>query len=378
MTAKLAALLLPIAALVALPLPACAAPADDFREVLRIRIVNDHPGEVAVSDDAGATWQTLGRVLRYTEKTNPRGFTASMWVPPGRVAATAVNAIHITVGRRQEDDRGVIFSVLPREFLTPPAAYGSYLSPGSSIITDIPAGRGIFGGGEAPLVGSRVYLTDENASLSPLPEDYAPRRGDVLTIIVARPARYPIAAVFENRPGGAVTLQYADGVVEHLGWVIHPVGGIGRFAGSLYASTGRLRANHAGVVDISTSSIGAIGAFQIIPVGHALSPEMAAAWDRTQWMIVGPTEEDSLLWEGLLPLFWQHLRPDYRAEDLYAPDWRSRLLARFLVEVDAGDGWRPMPCLRLSADPNAPLPEWANRALASVVRLRILFPLAAP
>ncbi len=345
------------------------------REILRLRIVNDAGGAVEASRDGGLSWQRLGTVLRYTEQVNPRGYTASKWVPPGNVAATAVNAIHINVGYNAEEDRGVVFSLLPREFLAPQKDSRSFLSPTSSIYTDLAAGKGIFGGGEAPFVGNPVYL-EVAASMLPLPSGYIPRRGDVLVIVVLRPEPYPLAAEFDNRPGGEVTLVYPDGSRKLLGWVIRPVAGIGRFEGSVFTGIGRLRANHTGVVDISTSPEGFLGAFQIIPVGHALSPEMALAWTRTQWMIVGPVAEESRLWEGLNPLFWQHLRPDYLGTDLYTPDWETRLLARFLVDVETGDDWGPMPCRRLAPDPNAPLPDWAEEALRQVKKIRILFPLA--
>jgi hypothetical protein len=251
------------------------------REMLRLRIVNDAKGEISASRDQGSTWQTVGRVVRYTTQVSRRGYTASKWVVPGHVAATAVNAIHITVGYNAEDDRGIVFSILPREMLISPATYSSFLSPDSSIYTDIPAGQGIFGGGGAPFVGNTVCL--ETASgIAPAPDGYVPARGDVLVIIIDHPTRYPIAAEFENHPGGAVTLVYADGSREMLGWVVKPVGGIGRFLGGVYTGIGRIRANHAGVVDITTSPIGALGGFQIIPFGHALSPEMASAWTRSR------------------------------------------------------------------------------------------------
>jgi hypothetical protein len=346
------------------------------REIFRIRIVNDHQGEVSVSRDSGDSWHALGSVSQYTEEVSRMGFTASKWVPAGRVAATAVNAIHINVGYNPRDDRGVVFSILPREFRAPPASYASFLSPNSSIYTDLRAGYGIFGGGEAPLVGSHVFVEGRAGALLPLDDSYVPRRGDALVIVAVLPSRYPVAAVFENRPGGAITLLYPDGGEEFLGWVIRPIRGIGRFAGSLYAAVGRIRANHAGVVDVSTSPVGSLGGFQMIPMGHALSPEMRRAWDLTQWMVLGPAGEDSLLWDGLMPLFYQHLRPDYRADDLWAPDWQERLLARFVVDVEVGDGWAPMPSHRLAADPSVPLPSWAGQALAPVERLRILFPLA--
>jgi hypothetical protein len=357
------------------PVALCAG-TSPIHEILRVRIVNDANGEIAVSRDRGATWQGLGRVLRYTARVNPKGYTASKWVPAGRVAATAVNAIHISAGYNAAEDRGIVFSILPREFLSAPPTYTSFLSPDSSIYTDLPAGQGIFGGGGAPLVGNRVYCEREDGTLTALGEGYVPARGDALVIVAERPARYPTAVVFENWEGGAVTLGCSDGSRELLGWVVKPVQGVGRFLGAVYAGAGRIRANHAGVVDVSTSPLGDLGGFQIIPLGHALSPEMGNAWRLTQWMIVGPVSEDTRLWDGLSPLFGHYLRPDYLSDDLYRDDWRERLLSRFLVEVDLGGGWRAMPALRLSPDPEAPLPTWASEALRQARRFRILFPLA--
>ncbi len=351
------------------------ASAGGGRELLRIRIVNDESGPISISRDQGATWKQVGRVVAYTTHVNERGYTASKWIPPGQVAAVAVNAIHISAGYNAEQDRGVIFSLVPWEFLRVPAGYASFLSPDSSIYTDIPAGTGIFGGGDAPFVGSRVEVVRKGA-VFPLGAGYRPARGDALVIRVVQPIPYPVSAEFENRPGGAVTLRYPDGARRLIGWVIHPVGGVGRFSGSLFAAVGRIRANHAGVLDISTSPIGNLGAFQIIPVGHALSHEMGSAWTMPQWLIVGPAEGGEGLWGSITPLFRQYLRPQYRPGDLYAADWRRGLLSRFLVEVDLGEGWRPMPALRLAPDPRVPLPAFASAALRSARRIRVLFPLA--
>jgi hypothetical protein len=345
------------------------------REVLRLRIVNDAGGEIAASFDAGITWQPVGRVVRYTTQVTRQGYTASKWVSPGHVAATAVNAIHISAGYNAEDDRGVVFSLLPRELLSAPSTYSSFLSPDSSIYTDIPAGQGVFGGGGAPFVGNSVYL-QAAGELVPIDDSYNPARGDVLVIIVDRPLHYPIAAEFENHPGGRVSLVYADGSRDQLGWVVKPVWGVGRFLGGIYTGIGRVRANHAGVIDISTSSVGDLGGFQIIPFGHSISPEMGNAWKLTQWMIVAPLRESDSLWDGITPLFSQHLRPDYLSDDLSAPDWERRLLSRFVADVDLGTGWQPMPAIQLSSDPNAPLPSWAGDALRGMAKLRILFPLS--
>ena len=351
------------------------------REILRLRIVNDYGGEIAASEDGGITWEVLGRVLRYTTQVNRKGYTASKWVTPGQIAATAVNAIHVNVGLNEQDDRGIIFSILPRQFLAPPKEYRSFLSPDSSIYTDIPAGEGIFGGGYAPFVGSPLYLRTPGdarpaeGSLVPMAAGYVPQRGEEIVILVLEPDPYPISIEFENREGGAISMRYGDGTQELLGYVIRPVRGVGRFEGALYTGIGRIRANHPGVVDISTSPVGLLGAFQIIPAGHSLSPEMHLAWERTQWMIVGPLRESSALWDGLMPVFYQHMRPDYLPGDLYSADWKSRLLERFLVDVETGDGWRPMPLRQLAPDPSAPLPDWADPALEEVVRVRILFPM---
>jgi len=355
---------------------------DTAQELLRIRVVNDRDGPIQVSRDKGATWAAAGRVIRYTTQVSRQGYTASKWIAAGQVAATSVNAIHVNVGYNAEDDRGVVFSLLPREMLAAPSTYGSFLSQDSSIYTDIPAGTGIFGGGQAPFVGSRLYLAgageepSEGGGLRPVEAGYVPAQGDVLVIVIARPDRYPTQVIFENQEGGAVWMVHGDGSREQLGWVIRPVRGIGRFLGGRYAGVGRIRANHAGVVDVSTSPLGALGGFQIIPLGHALSPEMGNAWRLTQWMVLGPLDKGSALWDGLMPLFYQHLRPDYLPGDLNGPDWRERLLSRFLVEVDRGNGWEPMPALRLQPDPSVPLPDWANSALGRVTRVRILFPVS--
>ncbi|MFB3882548.1 MAG: hypothetical protein ACE149_14875 [Armatimonadota bacterium] len=359
--------------------PAAAVKAEPVKEsgheILRICIVNDAGGEISVSSDGGGTWTAVGRVLRYTTRVNTRGYTASKWVPPGHVAATAVNAIHVTVGLNEQDDRGIIFSVLPREFLVAPKEYRSFLSPDSSIYTDIPAGTAIFGGGLAPFVGNPIYLWVARDELSPVEPGYVPAQGDRLVILVLAPEPYPVSVEFENWSGGRVRMRYADGSDELLGYVVRPVHGVGRFEGALYTGVGRVRANHAGVIDISTSPVGSLGAFQIIPFGHSISPEMFLAWERTQWMIVGPANDESPLWQGLMPLFYQHIRPDYLPGDLCAGDWESRLLERFLVDVETSDGYRPMSLERLAADATAPLPAWADGALRGVRRIRILFPL---
>ncbi|HTY12789.1 MAG TPA: hypothetical protein VMD02_01225 [Candidatus Omnitrophota bacterium] len=346
--------------MILLALPAMSL---EFTEAFRIRLVDSRDGSVEVSLDQGKTFLTLGHVIYPTAAVNPKGFTASQWIGTGEVAASAVNAIHIKV-----DGAKTIFSILPRDFLNIPKGYNSYLSPDSTIYTDLDAGKGIFGGDYSPYVGNKVYIFDK-------PLNSAPKIGDIITIVVTRPARWPKEIDLENRFGGRVTVVYPDGSSEVVAEVLRPVAGVGRFSGSRFISAGRIRANHPGVIDISTSVGDKVGGFQIIPSGHAQSPEMGGARTLTQWMVVGPTRVGGASLEGVAPLFKYFLKPEYNEDDLSGEGWESKLLSRYLVEVKykESDRWQPMPIFTMNADEE--LPEEANRALEKVTNIRILFPI---
>jgi hypothetical protein len=342
-------------------------------EVCRVRIVNQVGGEIAVSQDAGKTWERIGSVTQPAQNVDRKAYTAAKWAKIGAVAATAVNAIHIKTDQNAEEDRGVVFSLLPKEFGQQVGA-PSYVSLPSSIVTDLAAGTAIFGGRFSPFVGSPVMIEREDA-LSPIPAGHVPAVGDRLVIIAQQPKSYPCSMVFENRFGGLITLVNCDGTTSLIGQVLKPVVGVGRFSGALYAGIGRIRANHSGVIDVSVSPLGTIGGFQIIPSGHAMSPEMVKARTSTQWMVVGPVCVTDQSFEGLAPLFFGYLRPVYDSADLYADDWETRMLSRFLVEVKSDDGdWGPVPVFELDPNMNKPLPDWANSALENVTAFRILFP----
>jgi len=323
-----------------------------------IKIVNAANGSIEVDG------RKVGSVIYPTTRVNPKGFTASAWIGSGEVAATAVNAIHIKV-----DNDQTIFSILPKEFLSQLKGYNSYLSPDSSIYTDIEAGKGIFGGGFAPAVGDRVLVND-----SIVPEGYAPKIGDIVTIKAEGPVRSPREIVFENKFGGKVTAVFSDNEKLVVAEVLRPVIGVGRFAGSRFTGPGRIRANHPGVIDISTSVGDKVGGFQIIPSYHAQSPEMGGARTATQWMVVGPTSVYGTTLEGTAPLFRYLIKPQYSEDDLNAEDWDLRLLNRLLVEVKikGQEGWQPLPVFNLNPDED--LPPEAQRALEKVTHIRILFP----
>jgi hypothetical protein len=152
------------------------------------------------------------------------------------------------------------------------------------------------------------------------------------------------------------------------------VQGVGRFVGSYFSEVGRLRANHNGVIDISTSPRGAVGSFQIVPANHAMSPETHYIRELTQWMVVGPVSALDPSWEGTGPLFSSFLRPRYDVNDISDPDPVEGMAGRFYFDVQkrGKTNFEPMPTFWIAQ--NKPLPSWAGTALANVEKIRIVFP----
>jgi len=369
--------------------------AEPAGEAFRIRVVNAAGGAIEVSRDGGESWLQVGAVRAPANAVNPKGFTAGRWADDSAVCATAVNAIHVRVAAHPETGRGVIFSVIPAGD-TVGAAEGR---GSTSIATGIAGGTGIFGGGFAPPVNSPVSVVREGAPVR-LGPGYVPAEGDVLVITVHEPPVALTAIQFENAFGGLIRASFADGSERVIGQVLRPVVGIGRFPGTVDAAPGRLRANHPGVIDISTSPLGLVGGFQIVPRGHAGSPELSYVLTSTQWMVVGPVSALEPSWEGVAPLFAGYLAPSYRPDDLLHDDWMQRLLSRCQVQVRFGESdWELIPRIAIdphapadadthdrgrsglwriasSLHPYAPLSSAANTALSGVTAIRILLPRA--
>ena len=345
-------------------------------EIARLRLQNIKGGVIEGSRDQGVTWEAVGHIAVPVIKTNPKGYTAARYGPPGTVVATAVNAIHLKAGQNTKENRGVIWSLSPTsETEAGKNSLQSEVSPQSAAYTDIPGGSGIFGGVYTPFVGNPIFLdNDRDNSLKPLPNNYTPKLGDSWVIQIRRPAKYPREIIFENRFGGLITIRYPNEEPRVIGTVLRPVLGVGRFVGSYFSGVGRLRANHNGVIDISTSPRGVVGSFQIVPANHAMSPETNYIRELTQWMVIGPVSALDKSWEGTAPLFAQFLRPRYDTNDINEPVFTDSLISRFAFEVQkkGKNGWEPMPTFWLLAD--KPLPNWAGTALANIERIRIDFP----
>jgi hypothetical protein len=348
------------------------------REVFHILIDNHAGGLISAVDRAGQTHE-LGHVLASVANVNRKGFTASGWATPGQIAATAVNAIHIKTDQDYAGARGVIFSLEPLEFTTfNPANYKSYFNQSSSLFTDIPAGQQIFGGQWAPLIGSRVGLRASGQppeQAVPLPPGYVPQDGDQLVIRVERLKYNPEWIEFENRFGGIIWIKEIGLDAYPIGQVLKPVVGVGRFLGTQYADVGRIRANHPGVIDISTSPLGEVGGIQIIPRDHAMSSEMVFARTKTQWMVIGPLWALDPSWEGLPPLFSDYLYPAFNpmlSEDgsvNEAVNGAAAFLSRFTVRARYSDDADPAAYVLLH-----PAVGLNHEALKTLTHLRIYFP----
>jgi hypothetical protein len=282
-----------------------------FRESHRISLENQGGGAIRVSRDRGRTWTVIGHVVRpdrgNVHLVQDKEFTASDWAPEHSVAATAVNAVHLKL---QQERHATVMTLQPREFLDEAVAgkTASFLASEASIYTDIPAGTSLFGSDLSPGVGDPLALVT-GGSWRPIPRGWVPGLGDVLGIVVMRPERLPECVVFENRFGGTVMAHWPGGRVSRIAQVLRPVAGVGRFGGTQYAGVGDVRANHPGVLCISTSPVGEIGGFQVVPAIHASHPDLDYVRGKPVWMVVGPAGALSADLEGTYPLFSGCFRP---------------------------------------------------------------------
>jgi len=345
-------------------------------EIGRVRLHNIKNGDIEGSRDEGKTWTTIGHILVPCARVNVLGFNASKYGGQGTIVATAVNAIHLKSGRNLKEGRAIIWSLAPlAETQAGRNSLQQEIAPQSAAYTDMPGGTGLFGGPFTPFVGNPLFLDNERTNtLSPLPDGYVPRVGDSWVWQVRRPKRYPREIIFENRFGGLITIQYRGEAPRVIGTVLRPVVGIGRFVGSYFSDVGRLRANHEGVIDISTSPRGAVGSFQIVPANHAMSDETHYIRELTQWMVVGPVSATDPSYEDTAPLFARFLRPRFEEDDWKNPDTIEGVAGRFIFDVQlrGKSTWQPMPQFWILA--NKPLPNWANTALENVGKIRINFP----
>ena len=311
--------------LVLCPVSALRGEASVFRIEIPLVI-----GEEAVAITPGGEAVSLGAVCSLPTATRWPGYTASKWAPPGSVAASAVNAVHLTMS--VEKGRGRTLSILPRHTVAPAAGEKSFIA------LNAPAGTGFFGGW-APPVGTRVLVATKNGSKVPLEVRGLPREGDILIFDVEESV-LPYIIDIENRPGGRV-IGYYESAPRLLARVIRPLRGVGRFGGTEFQGIGRIRANHSGVIDVSTARRGVVGGFQILPFLHSKSQEMASAWQLTQWLIVASPTDVPL--PGTAPLFSSNLLPGSQMNDLLWDIWSTYGRKPLVLCRREGGAWEMIP-----------------------------------
>jgi len=360
-----------------LPLPLRDRPVE---QVFYIHIENWEGGAITIRQPDGTEAeggdQVVGHVLAPVSATNADGYTASGWAAEGTVCASAVNAIHLKTDHNYTSGRSTLFSLLPVEQAkTDPRNYKSYLSHEASLQTDIAGGTEIFGGHWAPLVGSRLLHASVGEAYTPVEVGYVPQAGEIIAIEVGRRKDNPEYIEFENSFGGLIWIKELGQDPYPIGQVLKPVVGTGRFLGTQWADTGRIRAAHPGVICISTSPYDEIGGFQIIPHDHAMSPEMVYTRYKTQWMVVGPLWALDESWEGLPPLFTDYLYPAYIPavdEDGEPNDEVSAMeiyLGRFTVRGRYSDADDPDEYVLMHEESS-----FDNYALKHLTHVRIYFP----
>jgi len=346
-------------------------------EIYRLRIVNAAKGEITASRDGGKTWEAIGHVDTPVETITNEPYLPRKWAPVGVVAATAVNAIAVRTGFDTLADRGLAFSILPQ---MPGGAEATRTTrntrhlPEGTMLTDIPAGSGIFGGDWTPIPGNPVSI-ETHDGLQPIPIGYTPKTHDVLVMRVLQPKDSPQAYIFENRFGGAVSELGWDGHEKAIGKVLKPVFGIGRLDESSFTDAGRLSASLNGLLEISVAPAGKVGGFEILLYDKGMTTEMMRARFIPQWMVIEEFDAHDPTWEGIAPLFLAYLHPSWSSNDWDSSDWLRLVTSRVLIDVRINNGnWQPMPKLALDADAKKPLPEWARTALKDITHVRILLP----
>ena len=325
-----------------------------YAEAFELRIPFE-TGAKALAVREGQPAEEIGTVLKIPKETRYPSYTASAWGEKSAVCASAVNALHLLVS--VEKGNGRTISIIPQETIAPAA------KAGTAFVLSTTAGTGCFGAW-SPKVGSEAVLRNGSGTERELSASEFVRQGETLVIKV-KDSELPSFVEIENRPGGRVTICGKNGCTL-AGRVLRPLAGTGRFEGTKFQTAGRLRANHPGVIDYSTSENGTIGGFQIIPWDHALtSKEMQHTWNMTQWMIVAPADGKSAL-GGTAPLFDDGLLPGVnRGEgeklwDVWSTYGRTSPL---LVRINGG-AWQPVP---KTAGKN-------DRALENVTHLKIYYP----
>jgi hypothetical protein len=247
--------------------------------------------------------EDMGRVMAVPTKSRHPSFTASKYGIGGQVIATAANAHHIQIS--VEEGTGRTMSLIPSQtFANAPGA-------GASFIVEGVGGTGLWGK-YAPFVGSPVYIINKVGVPVYFNNLQLFQFATALEIRVYSPEYEIEYFEIENAAGGRA--WYRDAKGDHqFATVESGVGGTGRFEGTFFQGLGKVRANHPGVICISTSPKREVGGFQIVPLSHTYSSEMQKTRRMSQYIVLRGVNFEDLT--GQSPFFKGWVRPG-DSEDL--------------------------------------------------------------
>jgi hypothetical protein len=265
----------------------------------------------------------FGKVRAVPNKSRYPGFTASKYGIGGQVIASAANAHHIQVS--VENGAGRTMSVIPSETFV--AASGM----GTSFIIEGVGGTGLWGK-YAPFVGSPVYIVNQ-AGIPVLFNNFSLfQYAKALEIRVYKPSDEIDYIEIENKEGGHAWYHDLNG--DHQFAVVESgVSGTGRFQGTLYQGLGKIRANHPGVICVSTTNRTDIGGFQIIPLSHTYSKEMQKTRRMNQYIVLRGLDFEDLA--GQPPFFSSFIRPG----DADDPEYQIGTIKCMVDDEE----WRDLP-----------------------------------
>lgn len=281
------------------------------------------PGDFAQVVFPDGTAHNAGRVRTVPSGSKHPAFTASKYGLGGQVIATAVNALHLQVS--VEDGFGRTISVIPAETFA--AAPGH----GTSFIIEGGGGTSLWGQ-YAPYVGSPVYIINSAGMPVLFNSIGLLKHASAVEIRVYKPEDEIEYLEIENRAGGRAWYHDADGRDHPFALVEHGVSGTGRFEGTLYQGPGMVRANHPGVICVSTTRKMDIGGFQIVPLSHTYAKEMQKSRRMGQYIVLRGVDFEEIT--GKIPFFRGEVRPG----DSEMP---QRRVGRVLGKIDGE--WGPLP-----------------------------------
>lgn len=294
---------------------------------------------LVVTPDGGQL--EMGKMRILPMKSKYPGFTASRYGEGAQVIASAANAHHIQLS--VEEGKGRTISVLPTE------TYVASSGMGTSFIIEGAGGFGLWGE-FAPFVGSPVFIVYSNKNRVPLVDTAMLSDGEAVEIDVYAQKESADYIEIENHQGGSAWYRDASGKDHPFAVVESGVRGTGRFSGTMYQGPSMVRANHPGVICISTTPRGDIGGFQIIPLTHTYSKEMQSARHMGQYLVLRGINFEDLT--GRFPFFRGAVRPGDERNS-------TSNVGKVLCKIK-GD-WYPLP--RIS--------EWTEESLIHIEAIRI-------